>query len=247
DISAASAADFITTAGGPLVNVALVPVTVGIMLALGLGDALLFNVFDPWGVLSSGWFNSSSTAMYWVKVGAFWFYFINLVLLAFNVLVPCYPLDGGRLVQALLWRKRGFKQSMEIATLIGFFGAGVMLILGLAMNQVFLVVIAAFCGLSCFTERQRVRSEFEIVGDASPSVFRPKGKGDSPWAASLRDDGPAPERGPSKRELRAQKKAEEDERTLDELLDKIRDHGMHALSKKERATLDRLSRARRDG
>ena len=178
-----------------------------------------------------------------MKIAAFWLYYINWVLLAFNVLVPCYPLDGGRMVQALLWRNRGYRQSMEVATLVGYFGAGVMLLVGLVLNQVFLVVIAGFCALSCYTERQRVRSEFEITGDASPSVFRPKGEDDEGLFHMPQER----ERGPSKRELKAQQKAREDEKTLDELLDKIRDHGMQSLSKKERATLDRLSKQRRDG
>lgn len=232
-------AHFITTVGGPLVNVALVPVFAVAMIALGLGDALVFNPLNPWGVLSSPSFMGASGAAYWSKVAVFMLYSVNLLLLGFNVLLPCFPLDGGRMVQELLWRKRGYRQSMEVATLIGFVGAGAMLIIGLAANQVILVVIAVFCALSCYTERQRVRSEFEIVGDAAPSVFRPDGSTVHPREER--------ERGPSKRELRAQRRAEEDEQTLDALLDKIRDQGMQSLSKKERATLERLSKQRREG
>ncbi len=232
-------AHLVTTVGGPLVNVVLVPVFAGAMLLAGLADALLFNPLDPFGALSNLSFSSTSSFAYWSKITLFYAYYINLVLLAFNVLLPCFPLDGGRIVQALLWKKHGYRKSMEIATLIGFFGAGVMLLVGLGLQQVMLVVIAGFCAVTCYAERQRARAEFEIVGDTGPSVFRPEGN----TFHTPRER----ERGPSKGEIRAQQRAEQDEHRLDELLDKIRDHGMHALSKKERATLDRLSKERRGG
>lgn len=234
-------AHFITVAGGPLVNVVLVPVFGGVLLALGMSDALLFNPFDIGGLAAStGVFQASSTWLAWVKIGAFYLYFVNWVLLAFNVLLPCFPLDGGRLVQALMWRKMGFRRATEVATLIGFFGAGVLLIIGIGLNQVMLAVIAAFCAFSCYAERRQVRSMEEIVGVAGPTVFRPDGE-HVVHPARERD------RGPTKRELRAKQKAEEDERRLDELLDKIREHGMQSLSKKERATLERLSKEKRGG
>jgi Zn-dependent protease len=88
-------------AAGPLVNVALVPV-LSIALALvqpGAGQELT----DPYRWLMT---------VCW----------INLALLIFNIL-PVYPLDGGQILQALLWFPLGEIRSLQIASMIGLIGA----------------------------------------------------------------------------------------------------------------------------
>ena len=233
-------AHLITTIGGPAVHVVLAPVIAGAMLAAGLASQLVFNPFDMGAEFAQGWFLDGSTSGvgYWLRVGLFWLWAINLILLSFNVLLPFFPLDGGRVVQALLWRKTGYRRSMEAAVLIGFFGAGVLGVVGIALNQVMLVVIAAFGAFASWAERQRVRAEADIVGDAGPAVFQPGGVTHAPAAR---------ERGPTKRERKQAEREKQEEEQLDTLLDKIREHGMHSLSKQERATLDRLSKKRRGG
>ena len=66
-----------------------------------------------------------------------WLGYINLLLLAFN-LIPALPMDGGRVLRALLWRARG---DLAWATSMA---AGVGSVLGAAM--VALGVVAAFAG-----------------------------------------------------------------------------------------------------
>ena len=48
-------------------------------------------------------------------------WFINLVLLIFNIL-PIYPLDGGKILYSLLWFVLGRARSLMVATVIGFVG-----------------------------------------------------------------------------------------------------------------------------
>ncbi|HVM58041.1 MAG TPA: site-2 protease family protein [Gaiellaceae bacterium] len=75
---------------GPLVSALLGGVFVGIAVAGGLGSA--------------------------VDGVAAWLGYINLILLAFNLL-PALPLDGGRVLRALLWRARGdFSWATRIAS-----------------------------------------------------------------------------------------------------------------------------------
>jgi len=67
---------------GPLVNVILLPVTIGaVVIATGAGWRVAYPDFA-----------------HFLRSIAF----INLALLIFNLL-PIYPLDGGQILQALLW------------------------------------------------------------------------------------------------------------------------------------------------
>ena len=70
---------------------------------------------------------------------------INLVLLIFNLL-PVYPLDGGQILQALLWFPLGEIRSLQIASALGVIGA--IALAGLAfllrMNVVWTAIMAFF-------------------------------------------------------------------------------------------------------
>jgi Zn-dependent protease len=88
-------------AAGPLVNLILLPLTVGLYLA---SHAL--HLPEQWPDLHR-----------FLGMVAF----INGVLLFFNVL-PIYPLDGGQIVQALLWFVLGRARSLMVASAIGLPG-----------------------------------------------------------------------------------------------------------------------------
>ncbi len=94
---------------GPLVSAVLGLFFVGVALAGGLGAA--------------------------VDGVAAWLGYINLLLLAFNLL-PALPLDGGRVLRALLWRRKGdFAAATRVAADVGR-GFGFVLI-GLGVLMVF--------------------------------------------------------------------------------------------------------------
>ncbi|MEM1447073.1 MAG: site-2 protease family protein [Planctomycetota bacterium] len=80
-------------AAGPLVNVALVPVFFGLYAVSG--------GFPPW------------VQNYLLIMGS-----INTALLVFNML-PIYPLDGGQIVQSILWFFMGRAKSLRITAGIG--------------------------------------------------------------------------------------------------------------------------------
>ncbi len=110
-------------AAGPLVNVLLVPVTLG-----------LFALSFYWGYDTANpdlhRFLSAMLA-------------INLVLLIFNML-PVYPLDGGQILQAILWFVIGRARSLLVASAIGIAVGIAAATFALIYHQTLLAIIAAF-------------------------------------------------------------------------------------------------------
>jgi Zn-dependent protease len=65
---------------------------------------------------------------------------VNRLLLLFN-LIPGYPMDGGRLLQEILWFSMGYGRSLQIAGMVGtVVGAG-FVVLGLGLRTLIIPVI----------------------------------------------------------------------------------------------------------
>lgn len=110
-------------AAGPLVNVVLVPLTLGLYMLCGMAglDADAPDLLD---------FLWAAAAM-------------NLGLLLFNLL-PIYPLDGGQIVQALLWFIVGRVWSLWIVSVLGLLVGIGMISLALSAREFWLGLIAVF-------------------------------------------------------------------------------------------------------
>jgi len=63
--------------------------------------------------------------------------------LFFNLL-PIYPLDGGQILRGLLWLKLGPIQSLKIASVIGFVGAGLFALWAISARSIWLGILAFF-------------------------------------------------------------------------------------------------------
>ena len=114
-------------AAGPLVNVLLLPIT-----------------FGAYSVLSASPWASDDLVVFVQSVRN-----LNVVLLAFNLL-PIYPLDGGQILQSLLWFLMGRIWSLRVAAVIGILGAAGVVFLGFKYNNTWLIVLAAFGVFQCF-------------------------------------------------------------------------------------------------
>ena len=68
---------------------------------------------------------------------------LNALLLAFNLL-PVYPLDGGQIVQSLLWFVVGRARSLQIAAGFGILGALAAGAVALYFHQPWFALLAAF-------------------------------------------------------------------------------------------------------
>lgn len=227
----------ITTLGGPAVNVVLVPVLGGALLAAGGGwDLLVFNPFDPRAVLVSGWFTEHWRYWLWSA------YFMNLALLGFNMLLPMFPMDAGRVVQEVLWARMGYRKSMLIAVNLGLVLAVAVGLFALMGGTNMLFAVAVFAGVTCFMEKRKLALmedagplegyDFSRGYAGMPGVGRPSGLGGARSRAEESADD---------RAFAAAAKRQEKERLIqvevDKILEKIAREGMGSLTRKERATL----------
>lgn len=82
---------------------------------------------------------------------------LNVVLLVFNIL-PIYPLDGGQILQALLWFKLGFARALLIASGIGLLGGAALVIwLFSSFSSLYLPLMLAFLLMNAWQAFQRAR------------------------------------------------------------------------------------------
>ncbi len=123
-------------AAGPLVNVVLIPVLLGLgLLSRFLGLATTMP--------------DASTLLRTVAV-------MNLGLLIFNLL-PIYPLDGGQILRSLLWFVLGRGRSLTVATVVGFLGVLGLVGLAVLVKSFWIGIVAAFVALNCRRGFQQAR------------------------------------------------------------------------------------------
>ena len=124
------AEEVVIAIAGPLVNV----VIAGVLFLLGADLSL-----DPERIVTYGDAFISQLVV------------INLYLFAFN-LIPAFPMDGGRVLRALLAFRLGRGRATRIAARVGQGLAIVFALLGLVWGNVLLMLIAGFVFLAAGSE-----------------------------------------------------------------------------------------------
>jgi Zn-dependent protease len=230
-------AQFVTVAGGPAVNVV-------ICLLCGIGLYFTIGVFPlgPWtfgqalnAVVNPGWLQVSSYL--------FWLYGVSYYLLLFN-LIPVFPLDGGQLLQSILWKPMGYYKSMMLTVNIGLGGSVIMALVGIASFGTFgggllLILIALSCFLNCLSMRRQLlaagpyglEEDEGIDYSAAYDTGMPKRKRVSKWRAK-----------------RAAKRAaadREEQQRIDAILAKVSAKGMNSLTWLEKRALKKATEHQR--
>ncbi len=236
---------------GPLVNLVLC-----IVIGLAFLFATQFQVRPPlnplWApiiVNSPGhvdlftWHGDAVTLDDWRRVllaRAFW---INWLGFFVNVVLVGFPMDGGRILQCILWPLYDFRQATLFAIYAGF---GTMLVVGLLslyFNEVMCLLLAWFIYVTC-------RQQYILLETGGEeSLF---GYDFTQGYTSLEREQPPRRKRPNffrrwlqrraaERMKREQEQREADEKRMDELLDKIHHYGKESLTPEETRFLDRVS------
>ncbi|MBS1119463.1 MAG: protease [Deltaproteobacteria bacterium] len=141
-----------------------------IMAAVGPATSLALGGLLYLGYASSGAWPAD------LQMGLFYLAATNVMLGVFNLL-PAFPMDGGRLLRAVLAIKVGRERATNIAARIGRWCAILMGVLGLWSSNFMLMLIAVFvyAGASGEVMQERVRAALEgmRVVDLLPVLRRP--------------------------------------------------------------------------
>jgi Zn-dependent protease len=146
------------TLAGPLVNVVLAPIFFGVGLLLGAVPRVPADLFTGIG-----------------SVGQFFFYlgYLNVVLAVFNLL-PAFPMDGGRILRALLATRLGAVRATGISSSVGKLFAGAFFLIGLLSGNLLLALVAVFIFFGASGEAQMVRQHEQTRGLSVSDVMGTK-------------------------------------------------------------------------
>jgi Zn-dependent protease len=142
--------ELVVALAGPAVNVVLAGVFFALMVVQGLAApelslSLTGNVIDQ-------------------------LFLINVGLVAFNML-PAFPMDGGRVLRALLAMPLGRSRATQIAAVVGRVMAGVFVAAGLLSGNLMLVLVALFVWVGAGEEAAAARSRAGLAGLPASAVM----------------------------------------------------------------------------
>lgn len=136
---------------GPLVNFALVLVLMPFVLLALAADGSQITTSSILGILSMQRIQPGVIGIVYFLVSA------NLGLGIFNLL-PAFPMDGGRILRALLAMSMPYVRATRIASFIGRGMAGLFALVGIMGGGIWMLLIAFFVYIGAGAERESVES-----------------------------------------------------------------------------------------
>ena len=144
--------ELIIAAAGPAVNV-VIAIILGIFLFL-MGTM----VFPDGGRITGSNF-------------LFWVFAANIVLVVFN-LIPAFPMDGGRMLRAVLSMKIDRVKATKIAVYIGYVLAFVFAVIAIWGAAYTLLIISVFVIFSATTELRSIKSQAFMTNHTVSDAMR---------------------------------------------------------------------------
>ena len=182
----------------------------------------------------------------WVLWAArlFW---LSWVLLLFN-LIPAFPLDGGRILQAVLWGRSGdYRSATQVACWSGLAVSLAFMLISFWWNDSLLLFLSLFIMFSSYQQLlllDREAGEGGAFGYDFSKGYGGFGPDEDVPAPKPRRVGPLKRWVQARRARKMKQEAEQraaDEARLDELLDKIGRQGKESLTAEEKRFMDRVS------
>ncbi|RME05218.1 MAG: hypothetical protein D6805_00360 [Planctomycetota bacterium] len=205
--------EFVVAAAGPFVTLVL----------MGLGHLLAWGSYQV-GVELVHRYPFSKYIWIFPYFGAIFhqFAWIQLYLFVFNVAVMAFPMDGGRMLFAILWYFKGPYRALILSAKIAIFFAFLMVGFAFYISSMMLGLIAFFIWSQASAILQNPELFYQLRAMSSYAPISPSPSKDS---TSLLSQNPE------------EMEVEDLKRAIDLLLDKIERNGIHSLSQEEREFL----------
>jgi stage IV sporulation protein FB len=241
-------AELITILAGPFVNLLIVLTILPVLVLTAAGMLGLLAPLTPIGLVDGAWWLVTLKTVFW----------INWLLLIANLL-PAFPLDGARIVRAILWPALDYRGACLLAVRASKLAAIGLCIWAwfasegpgatLVPSWLLLVMLAIFVYFSASHEAARTEQtewneelfsyDFSQGYTSLDRSSEPRPRPLSPlqrWISNRR----------AQRARRRETQEREEECEVDAILTRLHESGMQGLTAKERAILQRVSARYRD-
>jgi Zn-dependent protease len=244
-------AHFVATAGGPGMNLLLCAAAAVPLLAWGFYVPELFNpLYDVYALKIFNWKTQTTFAGPYcpgdltvlgpweiLPILVFW---VNWILALLN-LVLGFPMDFGRLLQAMLWPRFGYQKALMVSISWGIISSILVAIYAMVYSDMLFVFLCLFIFFTCRAHILQSGGEESLFGYDFSQGY-----------TSLERDQPPRRRRPNvwqrwqmrraaRKLQREMEQRESEERRMDELLEKVQRQGLQALTEEERRFLTRVS------
>ena len=228
--------NFITVLFGPLVNVL-------ICLLAAIGTAMVIGSWRvlPWNPMAVSYrdlvhlSDSGFRTLYYL-----WMVFgVSYAILLFN-LWPVFPLDGGQMLQSLLWVKIGYYRATIFASITGMVGAICFAAFGLVTQSLFIIFLAIWGFQYCLQLYRQLKANGPWAYQEDQDYGFEGRYGGSGTATARKLNARA-----IKKAQRLEREAAAEQEQIDAILAKVSASGMQSLTWLEKRALRKATERQR--